>query len=166
MGVASSYSSAPGFLSIFCAVLRFSDLPSAPVQILWKKSLLDEWIPPSISLEKPTSHEFQLKFEVEFTGQAVKFFFLCIAKRKLIYYAKLNVLCPCEPCQCANNGNPLKVSCQDQNMEILRKRFERKILSFNEYLGFACYHKTWQNVASTINNWKAQRKGKLQAFRY
>ena len=125
MGVASSYSSAPGFLIIFCAVLRFSDLPSAPVQILWKKSLLDEWIPPSISLEKPTSHEFQLKFEVEFTGQAVKFYFLCIAKRKLIYYAKLNVLCPCEPCQCANNGNPLKVSCQDlanRKQDIFRMR--------------------------------------------
>ena len=45
----------------------------------------------------------------------------------------------------------------------LRQRFYRKVLSFNEYPGFACYHTTWQNVAPTINNCNVQAKGKFQA---
>ena len=48
----------------------------------------------------------------------------------------------------------------------LSQRFDGKILSFKEYLGFACYHTTWQNIVLTINNWNAQAKGKFQAFRY
>ena len=48
----------------------------------------------------------------------------------------------------------------------LSQRFYGKILSFKEYLGFACYHTTWQNMVLTINNWNAQAKGKFQAFRY
>ena len=34
------------------------------------------------------------------------------AKDKLNYQAKPNVLSFCEPCRCANNKNPYKVSCQ------------------------------------------------------
>ena len=40
----------------------------------------------------------------------------------------------------------------------------RKSFWFNEYLGFACYHTTWKNMAPTIIN--AQAKGKFQAFWY
>jgi len=44
-----------------------------------------------------------------------------------------------------------KLKVQDTKL-LVRQRGCRKGLSFNEYLGFACYHTTWQNVAPTIKN--------------
>ena len=56
---------------------------------------------------------FQLKFNLEFTRQAVCEFFLNrIARGKHNYWAKLKIFFS-EPRYCANNGNPFKVSCQD-----------------------------------------------------
>ena len=48
-----------------------------------------------------------------------------------------------------------------KNTELFKtKRFYGKILSFNEYLGFPCYHTTWQYVAPTISTTEMlKRKG-------
>ena len=55
-----------------------------------------------------------------------------IAKAKLNYWAKPNVLYFCEPRQCANDANPFKVSCQDQAKKTCKK--EMGFMVFKIYL--------------------------------
>ena len=63
----------------------------------------------------------------------------------------------------------LQSSAKDWKYKIksyLRLKYYGKIISFNEYLGFSCYHTSWQDIAPTDNEWNGQAKEKFQAFRY